>query len=72
MKVEVSFLGFPFYTHIGHSLSLICQPTSEDIKIRIIISTAESRVEELCKSRGGRPGLPILTSPIFYVDVKQN
>ena len=70
MEVEVAFVGFPSYTHIGHSLSLICQPTPEDIKLRIIIIMAASRVEELCESRGGRLGLPLLTSFLVSVDVK--
>ena len=29
------------------------------------------RVQELCESRGGRPGLCILTSLMVSVDVKQ-
>ena len=29
------------------------------------------RVQELCESRGGRPGLSVLTSFIVSVDVKQ-
>ena len=27
-------------------------------------------VQELCESRGGRPGLSVLTSPLVFVDVK--
>ena len=27
-------------------------------------------VQELCESRGGRPGLSVLTSPLVSVDVK--
>ena len=27
-------------------------------------------VQELCESRGGRPGLPVLTSLLVSVDVK--
>ena len=30
-----------------------------------------SRVQELCESRGGRPGLSVLTSLTVSVDVKQ-
>ena len=30
------------------------------------------RVQELCESRGGRPGLPVLTSLTVSVDVKQH
>ena len=29
-----------------------------------------NRVQELCESRGGRPGLPVLTSLVVSVDVK--
>ena len=55
---------------IGHNLSLICQMTSEDIKHQLIIITAASIVQELCESRGGRPGLSVLTSLLVSVDVK--
>ena len=30
------------------------------------------RVQELCESRGGRPGLPVLISLVVSVDVKQH
>ena len=32
----------------------------------------EDRVQELCESRGGRPGLSVLTSLTVSVDVKQH
>ena len=32
----------------------------------------ETRVQELCESRGGRPGLPVLMSLMVSVDVKQH
>ena len=31
-----------------------------------------SRVQELCESRGGRPGLSVLMRPTVSVDVKQH
>ena len=31
-----------------------------------------SKVQELCESRGGRPGLPVLMSLTVSVDVKQH
>ena len=31
---------------------------------------AQAIVQELCESRGGRPGLSVLTSLLVYVDVK--
>ena len=32
----------------------------------------KGRAQELCGSRGGRPGLPSLISPMVSVDVKQH
>ena len=31
-----------------------------------------NRVQELCESRGGRPGLPVPNNPMASVDVKQH
>ena len=50
-------------------MSLICQMTSEDIKHQLIIELPHI-VQELCESRGGRPGLSVLTSLQVSVDVK--
>ena len=44
--------------------------TSEDIKHQLIIITVTDIVQELCESRGGRPGLSVLTSLMVSVDVK--
>ena len=33
---------------------------------------ANGRVQELCESGGGRPGLPVLMSLMVSVDVKQH
>ena len=41
---------------------------SEDIKHHF--TTAAYIVKELCESRGGRPGLSVLTSLLASVDVK--
>ena len=49
----------------GHNLSPICQPTSEDIKLYIIIIACTLRAQELCESRGVRPGLPSLKNLRF-------
>ena len=38
--------------------------------IIIILVTAFLIVQELCESRGGRPGLSVLTSLLVSVDVK--
>ena len=45
MKVEVAVLGSP---------SLVSLMVSVDIKQHL-----KNRVQELCESRGGRPGLPV-------------
>ena len=43
--------------------------TSEDIKHQLITEVTHI-VQELCESRGGRPGLSVLTSLLVSVDVK--
>ena len=46
------------------------KPTvSVDVK-QHSIKGAQSIVQELCESRGGRPELPVLTSLLVFVDVK--
>ena len=35
-------------------------------------SLLDARVQELCESRGGRPGLSVLMSIMFSVDIKQH
>ena len=41
------------------------------ITIKVYIKRVLSVLEELCESRGGRPGLSVLTSLMVSVDVKQ-
>ena len=62
MKVEVAVLGSPF---------LICLMVPVDVKHHVYF-TKRARVQELCESQGGRPGLPVLTSLTVSVDVKQH
>ena len=52
MKVEVAVLGTP---------SLITLMVSVDIKQHL-----KNRVQELCESRGGRPGLPVPNKPYGF------
>ena len=40
--------------------------------IRVDSTKTAGRVQELCKSRGGRPGLSVLMSLTVSVDVKQH
>ena len=58
MKVEVVILGSP---------SLIVHMVSVDVKQQLKKKKRRknwsNRAQELCESRGGRPGLPVLSSP---------
>ena len=55
MKVEVAVLG---------SLSSLNKPTvSVDVKQTLQPTMCIYRVQELCESRGGSPGLPVPNSP---------
>ena len=51
MKVEADVLGSP---------SLIVRAVSVDIKLHM--KKKNPRVQEMCESRGGRPGLPVPNS----------
>ena len=42
-----------------------------DEQIKIKVDSSDSRAQELCETRGGRPGLPSLIS-LRVVDVKQH
>ena len=57
-----SRLQIVFYVSpaLYYSLSLICQPTSEDIKHHLeeALLCRLERAQELCESRSGRPALP--------------
>ena len=44
---------------------------SEPTGLKVYIASGVTRVQELCESRGGRPGLSVLTSLTVSVDVKQ-
>ena len=55
---------------IGHSLSLICHPTSEDIKLYIIIFFGQSSAA-VWKSRWPSSA-PVPNKPTVSVDVKQH
>ena len=63
MKVEVAvrLLGFP-------SLKVHCT-VSVDVKQQFEEERQSVRFQELCESRGGRPGLPV-PNRVSAVDVK--
>ena len=56
MKVEVAVLG---------SLPIISLMVSVDVKQYRRETHRETRAQELCESRGGRPGLPSLINLRF-------
>ena len=57
---------YPFPTF---SPSLISLMVSVDVKHHVY--NVSIRVQEMCESRGGRPGLSVLTSLMVFVDIKQ-
>ena len=50
--------------------TLISPPERKEQQYKKGLLTAGSIVQELCESRGGRPGLSVLTSLLVSVDVK--
>ena len=48
----------------------VCNPLDETINRGHPCAYAFTIVQELCESRGGRPGLSVLTSLLVSVDVK--
>ena len=58
-------------THIeSHASAVSLLESGEQRYIKAIIVVIVVRVQELCESRGGRPGLSVLTSLLVSVDVK--
>ena len=54
------------YIYVHQSI----QGQTMDLDIIMYISPIYAIVQELCESRGGRPGLSVLTSLLVSVDVK--
>ena len=49
----------------------VCKTENVELaNMTLIMCVAERIVQELCESRGGRPGLSVLTSLLVSVDVK--
>ena len=57
VRVEVAVLGSP---------SLISLMVSVDVKHHVYYYALSLRVQELCESRGGRPGLPVPNKPYGF------
>ena len=61
---------------IKDSACPVCRPSlrsrtvSVDVKHHVYLLRFVAIVQELCESRGGRPGLSVLTSLLVSVDVK--
>ena len=62
MKVEVAVLGSPSLI-----ILMVCGR-----KATLNSNKSVVRAQELCESRGGRPGSPSLISLIISADVKQH
>ena len=45
---------------------------TEALKSKSLRFKKKSRAQELCESRGGRPGLPFPNKPAVSVDIKQH
>ena len=45
-------------------------PEQQNVFIKAVFASPLRIVQELCESRGGRPGLSVLTSLLVSVDVK--
>ena len=57
--------------HCGGVVRLHCATLDLYTVYRSMVPRNCVRVQELCESRGGRPGLSVLTSLMVSVDVKQ-
>ena len=68
---ELATLG-SWVSEEGRNLFFYAQSTMTVTSGRRGISLREIRVQELCESRGGRPGLFVLMSLTVSVDVKQH
>ena len=65
-------LPTPPYPLSPFSPSLISLVVSVDVKHHVYLLTyTVNKVQELCESRGGRPGLSVLTSLLVSVDVNR-
>ena len=66
MRVNTRYINS---TRDTSSLSLISRTVSVDVKHHVYF-TSSNIVQELCESRGGHPGLSVLTSLLVSMDVK--
>ena len=54
----------------GVSIESSCKTNAAWYNLSYVAFKHHLIVQELCESRGGRPGLSVLTSPLVSVDVK--
>ena len=61
------------YCHVKHNFRLHMAEFCVLKRVWLTVAPMlhRSRVQELCESRGGRPGLPVLMSLIVFMDIKQ-
>ena len=62
MEVEMAVLGRPGMAVLGPSRPSPCGLCGPKANLKSNISSLV-RIQELCESRGGRPGLPVPNSP---------
>ena len=74
---EKHFLGSDFREHVkdpGYSArnagQTRTQPLRTNFKKKLVAYIEQLIVQELCESRGGRPGLSVPTSLLVSLDVK--
>ena len=58
------------YGYLFEHVKRTCMALSDSSIYAEICTFLEPMVQELCESRGGRPGLSVLTSLLVSVDVK--
>ena len=73
-KVKVQYTSYGLAQRCGTADAEIKPTTapSKELQLTVRLNDVAGRVQELCESRGGRPGLSVLTSLTVSVDVKQH
>ena len=70
-SVDIQKHAKKLFTHVESHASAVSLPEcGEQRYIKANNKCADFIVQELCESRGGRPGLSVLTSLLVSVDVK--
>ena len=62
---------YGFYRRVGVRLQYEVTDRHHTGLLQELYAALSCRAQELCESRGGRPGLPVPNKPTVSVDVKQ-